>query len=47
MGGVGWPPIPFSLGCPIFWPLCPSSCFNHGRDASCPIFLLLPRTGCT
>ena len=34
--GVGLPSVPFSRN-PVFWPICPTSRYNPGRDASCPV----------
>ena len=35
---TGLTPVPFLPGRPDYWPLCPVSRRNPGRDASCPGF---------
>jgi len=35
-------PVPLLPGRPVFWPLCPASRRNPGRDASCPVFSVTP-----
>jgi len=39
---LGLSPVPSLPGGPVFWPLCPSSRRNPRRDATCPVFSVIP-----
>ena len=41
---LGLPTVPYFPGCPVFRGLCPESPLGSSRDATCPVFLVKPRS---